>query len=230
MLQPRTYPELLGKALVLEADPFITMADDDNPWAEGLFLTLVLGVLVAVARLVSGLVLTASLPPPETVAPILMAALRQVGFAWNEVESWFALLWPAVSFGSGYGAGWSRLLLLIAVPFAFIVQWFFFGLIGYGAGRLLGGRGSLNQTLGTTALIVAPQALSLLAVIPFVSVSSLLLAVWSILIVYRALAVAHGLPWQRALWATLLPVAALLILILLFSALLGSLAVLSGGF
>ncbi len=46
MLQPKTYPELVGKALVLEAEPFLTLAEDDNPWVEGLFLVTCVGVLV----------------------------------------------------------------------------------------------------------------------------------------------------------------------------------------
>jgi hypothetical protein len=37
-----------------------------------------------------------------------------------------------------------------------------------------------------------------LAAIPFVSVSGLLLGVWSLLITYRAIEVTHDLPWQRA--------------------------------
>lgn len=32
MLQPTSYPRLLGQALTLEPDPFVEMADDDNPW------------------------------------------------------------------------------------------------------------------------------------------------------------------------------------------------------
>lgn len=43
MLQPKTYPELVGKALALEAEPFLTLAEDDNPWVEGLFLPPVSG-------------------------------------------------------------------------------------------------------------------------------------------------------------------------------------------
>ena len=47
MLQPRSYPELVAKALVLENEPFETMVDDDAPWLEGL-------VLVAVVSLAGG--------------------------------------------------------------------------------------------------------------------------------------------------------------------------------
>ncbi len=58
MLQPRSYPELMGKALMLEADPFIVMVDDDNPWVEGLFMVVVVGIAVGAAHLVGSLLAT----------------------------------------------------------------------------------------------------------------------------------------------------------------------------
>ncbi len=77
MLQPRSYPELIGKTLVLEAEPFIIMTDDDEPWVEGLFFTLVLGLLAGIAQLIGNLLMTASLPPAAGVTEALVQGWRQ---------------------------------------------------------------------------------------------------------------------------------------------------------
>ena len=67
MLQPKTYPEMLGKALVFEAEPFITMVEDDNPWAEGLFMVVCMGALVGLAK-VGGALLTSAIMPNSEAA------------------------------------------------------------------------------------------------------------------------------------------------------------------
>jgi len=52
MIQPQSYPALVSKALVLDAEPFIALSDDDDPWVEGLFLTIGVGFLVGVALVI----------------------------------------------------------------------------------------------------------------------------------------------------------------------------------
>jgi hypothetical protein len=210
MLQPRTYPELLSKALVLEAEPFATMAEDDAPWAEGLFMTVVIGILIAVAQLIGGLLLTASMPPSDALLNLVVQAWRQlsvyfVGLDPAQGEASLRAAWAVIASVSGFGSGWARLAVLVWVPMTLVAQWLIYGLAGHGVARLLGGRGSLNQMLGASALVVAPQAIRLLTVVPFVSVSTALLAVWGVLIVYRAAEVAHDLPWTRAIWVALAP-------------------------
>ncbi|MEX1020640.1 MAG: YIP1 family protein [Litorilinea sp.] len=237
MLQPRTYPELLGKALVLEAEPFATMADDDNPWVEGLFFVVCLGVIVGLAQFVGGILLTASLPPAETLRETAMILLRQL-FAWSSTpaldlessEAWMRQGWQWLTFASGYGGGWARLILMIFVPAGLMTTWLAYGAISHVAARRLGGIGTLNQTLGVTALTVAPQALLILTLIPFVSVAWPLLAVWALLIAFRGLEVAHDLSWQRSVLAALAAPALLAVLaigtlmIMSFSIMIGGIA------
>jgi hypothetical protein len=213
MLRPRTYPELLGKALVLEAQPFEIMVDDDEPWLEGLVMIMTLGVLVGLARLVGGLLLTASLPPAPAVYQALVNGWQQFNARWalvadaNEAEAMLRQVWTLLTVVVGYGGGWSRLLTLVVTPLGFLIQWAVVSLIVYAMARALGGNGTFNQTLGATALIVAPNALLLLTAIPFVTVSALLLNTWGTLILYRAVEVAHDLPWQRASLVAIAPVA-----------------------
>lgn len=234
MLQPRTYPELIGKTLVLEAEPFVVMKEDDNPWVEGLFLTVSLGFVIGMAHLLGGLLMTATLPHAAAVQEAILQGWQQ--FSQNfgasvdplATEASLRWFWSLLTTISGYGGGWFRLFTLVTTPFLLVIQWLISGLLIFISARALGGRGTLNQTLGATALMVAPHALSLLTIIPFVSVSNLLLLTWSLLIVYRAAEVTHELPWQRAIWVALTPIGLLLILALLFG-LLVSTGLFAGG-
>ncbi len=219
MLQPKTYPEMVGKALVLEGEPFLTMADDDEPWLEGLFLIVVLGLLIGLAKFVGGLLLTVSLPPSDAMIEALAQAWRQIGGPFAQaagvetVETFLRQQWSLVALATGSGGGWARLLVFIIAPALLLAQWLLYGLVGHGIARLMGGKASVSQTLGTTALMVAPQTFLLFDVVPFVTVSAVMIGVWSLLIFYRALQIAHDLPWQKAVWAAVLPPAMLFVLI-----------------
>lgn len=227
MLQPRAYPELVGKALVLDAEPFIALTDDDDPWVEGLFLTITVGVLVGIAQLVGRLLTTASLPPSDAILAALRQGWRQFSVSVPEdvnpafLEALLGEVWAVTMFWNGYSGGWARLLTLVTTPTLLLLQWLLAGVIVYSMARFLGGVGTLNQTLGVTALMVAPQALRFAEIIPFATVSQLLLSVWALLIIYRAVEVAHDLPWQRALLAALAPWLLLVMLALTLSLLIG---------
>lgn len=223
MLEPQLYPELVAKALVLDEEPFVIMADDDNPWIEGLALTTLVGLVAGAAQTLGGWLTIASLPDPVAVQNTLESALRQIAAATNlspEIANAFAgPLWTAFASITGYTGGWSSLIPLVAIPFSLLLWWFFFGLVAFGAARAAGGHGSLNSTLGATALMAAPQVLMVLTAIPFVAVSSALLSVWGMLIGYRAVQSAHGLTWGRAALVTLVPyIAALLVIPVLATA------------
>ena len=219
MLQPKSYPEMMGKALVFEAEPFITMTEDDNPWAEGLFMVAIMGLLVGAARVIGSLLLSASMPDPDALLSATLQGIRQLGplaasFGLDPAAlEGIVRQWRDVGFDLfGYGSGWMRLFWLVLTPMLLIGRWLIFGLVCHGVALALGGNGRLSRTLGATALMAAPQALMLLQVIPFVSVSGVLLTVWSALIVYRAIEVSHDLPWKKAAAATLTALALLAIL------------------
>lgn len=227
MLQPRAYPELVGKALVLDAEPFIALTDDDEPWAEGMFLTICIGFLVGVARVIGHFLAAATLPPTDAILAALLQGWRQYSTTLPDnvnlalIESLLREAWATSMFWQGYSGGWARLLTLITTPTSLLAQWLLASVIIYAAARTLGGVGTFNQTLGATALMVAPQTLRFVEIIPFAAVSQLLLSVWAVLILYRAVEVAHDLSWPRALVATLTPWLLLVALALLATILLG---------
>jgi hypothetical protein len=196
MLQPQNYPRFIGQALFLEPDPFVEMVDDDNPWIEGLFLCACIGVLIVVAKLVGGVLLTASLPSSEALLNMALRVLRQSeanGETLYEIELALRNVWPFFLAYSDYDSGWFRFLALATTPLGLIGQWLCFGLIAHLIARACGGQGSLGQTLGAMALSTAPRLLYLFTAVPFVSVASILIHVWGVLIAYRGLEVAHGL-------------------------------------
>jgi hypothetical protein len=234
MLQPKTYPELVGKALVLEAEPFLTLAEDDNPWVEGLFLVTCVGVLLGGAHFVGGLLWTASLPPADAVREAMLSTIQQVAAQTGlggdpmQLEAAFRQFWGWGAGFVGYQGGFARFFFALLEPVWLVLQWLFLALATYFAARLLGGRGTLVQTLGTTALAAAPHVLGVLTIVPFVSVSGLLLAFWALLITYRAVEITHDLSWQRSALAVLAaPI--LLLLIGFFVAALASLVLSVGG-
>lgn len=233
MLQPQTYPRLLGQALTLEPDPFVEMVDDDNPWIEGLFFAFVLGLLIAVAQLFGGLLLSASMPPSEAVLEVVVAGLKQTlpinpGQATN-AETLVRQSWPWLTTIFNYNSGWLRLLALIVTPLGLIAQWLLYASVSHAAARMLGGSGTLNQTLGAVALSVAPRILLVAMIVPFVSVSALLLHGWGILIAYRGLEIAHDLPPRKAAVAAVAPLVLGIFLSLLAAVLGFALLSLTGG-
>jgi hypothetical protein len=236
MLQPRKYPEMLGKALVLEAEPFIDMVEDDEPWAEGLFMVVSMGVLVGIAQIAGALLTSAIMPEPQalytTLLPVwnqLTALFGQAGSAGTDADAWLRTLWPTGVGMFGIGWSWVQLGWIVLAPFLLVAQWLLFALIAHGVARAIGGSGRLSQTMGATALIVAPQIFVLLEVIPFASVSFMLVSAWALLIVYRAIEVAHELPWLRAAAAALATPALLVLLVLFGLTTLAVLSVIVGG-
>ncbi len=215
MLQPQNYPRFVGQALFLEPDPFVAIVDDDNPWIEGLFLCACVSILVAAARVAGGLLLTASLPSSDALLNVVLWLLRQSAANVEtiyEIELSLRGVWPFLRISSGYDSGWFRFLTLATTPISIIGQWLLFSLIGHVLARAVGGQGSLGQTLGAMSLSTAPRLLYLLTALPFVSVATLLVHVWGILIAYRGMEVAHELsPGPAALaaigaWTVLLAV------------------------
>jgi hypothetical protein len=225
MIQPRSYPELMAKALVLEPEPFAVMTHDDQPIIEGLVLTALVGALVGIARVVRGLLFSWAMPPAVALESV---ARQAVAILPPQVEpAALALVdgWQRIGFYAGYDTGWARLISLIWVPFAFMALWLLAGLLLFAIGRMLGGTGSLRQVLGASALMVAPATLLWFTAIPFVAVSPLLPLVWGMLMLYRAAQMAHELTWQAAAWATVIAATLLLVIGMMAAASIGLLVV-----
>ncbi len=120
------------------------MVEDDNPWVEGLFLTVSLGFLIGVAHWIGGLLLTAALPPADAMLEAILQGWQR--FSQNisrtdssTVEASIRQTWTMITAFSGYGGGWVRLFTMVATPFSLLIQWLITGLIIFAVGRALGG-------------------------------------------------------------------------------------------
>lgn len=219
-------------ALRLKPEAFDRMKASANPAMRGLVFLLVVGLVIAVLNLAGTALEWASSPSQTEMRDTIYRSLT--GMEWfREVASQTPDFVP--EFERYYDMGWQvfpRLfgapdvggaaLGIIGTPLGLLIRWIIYGLLAYLFARWLGGTGSLSQTLGVLALAAAPQMLNVLNVLPFVGLGNLV-GVWHVLCIFVGLRVAHGLSWQRSLWATLLPFILGLVLVLI-AACLGSAA------
>ena len=233
MLSPQSYPELVARALVFDEEAFEVMVGDDNPVLEGATMTAAVGILAGGALALGSVLTAATLPAPTLILTTLLQGWQQlattVAIPPEVVTRAITLMWEFSTVASGYAGGLSHLLPLVVAPAVMLAWWLFFGFVAFGAARSVGGAGTLAGTMGATALIAAPGALLLFSMVPFAGVSFVLIGVWSLLIGYRAVAVAHNLPWQKAIVAVLIPYAAALVILLLLALTFGA-GLSAGGF
>lgn len=215
---------MLWDALFLQRDAYARMRDDNNPFVEGLFVLVVLGVALGLLGVVGATLEWASSPSLADIQDTVLTFLQQMPW-WQFMQqdpqaeaAWFQIwngVWDVVRTTAPSPAG--SLLGIVTIPLGLIFGWLVYGLVAYLFARLLGGPGTLNQTLGATALAAAPQLLNALTVLPFVAIFSL--GTWTLLCNYMALRTVHGLSWQRSVAAALLPLLALTLLAILLGGL-----------
>lgn len=216
MLEPRRYPRLIGRALMLEPDAFARMADDDAPVAEGAFLVTMVGLAVGIAQTIGAFLLTWAMPPAVAIESIVARMARAFDAAGGVAQTLPLDAWKISRYAGGFDTGLARLYPLVWQPFLLLAQWLVAGVLLYLIARALGGAGTLPATLGAAALMVAPMVLQLAEVAPFLSVPAALLLVWTTLMLYRAAQVVHGFPWRQAAAAALVATALLWVVSALF--------------
>jgi hypothetical protein len=212
------------RALLFQEDAYEEMGAADNPVVKGLILIVVVGVVIALLGLVGTTLEWASTPDLNEIRDTIMDYIRRMPW-WDEVlrdvpdfrqifDEWYDLSWewfPRV-FGAPNVGG--AALDIITTPLGLAIRWLIYGLLAYVFARWLGGTADLSQTLGVLALAVAPQALNVLSLLPFVELGAVV-SVWGVLCAYVGLKTVHKLSWARAVWATLLPFILALVVLLL---------------
>ena len=200
-------------ALLLKEEAYEKMRVADNPVIKGLILIIVVGVAVALLGLVGSVLEWATTPNLSEIREVVWTSLKQMPW-WQEAarapgfvdqfEQFYNTGWDV--FPSLFGAATlgSALADIILIPLGLIIRWLLYGIVAYIFARWMRGTASLSQTLGVLALAVAPQALTALGILPYVTLGSLV-GIWAILCAYVGLKTAHKLSWAEAMWATLLP-------------------------
>lgn len=206
-------PGLVTRALFLRTDAYEDVRQARNPLVQGMLIIVIVGVVIAFAGLVGAVLEWASSPDIEVVQEVVYEGLTRMPWYQEMLDvspdfadmykRWYEWGWTlARTLGAsnpGSAAG-----NIILTPLGLLVRWLIYGLLAHLFARLLKGEANLGQTLGGTALAVAPQILNVAAVFPFVGVGGVV-GTWTLLCRYAALKHVHRLTWGRALGATLLP-------------------------
>jgi len=226
MQQISRYAGLVAGALFLRTDAYEEMREARSPFLTGLIIMVVVGVIIALAALVGTALEWASTPNLADIQKVVyegmirmpwyQETLRMVPGYDQIFRQWYDFGWTlGRAFGdSSPGAALGSLVL---TPVSLVIAWLLYGLLAHLFARLLKGEATLSQTLGCTALAVAPQLLKLTELVPFVAVGGVV-ATWTLICRYVALKQAHRLTWGRAFWATVLPLLTLYVLGLILAA------------
>ncbi len=205
---------LVLRALFLDRTAYDALRDDDNPFIEGAVLIALIGLVTALLSLIGQVLAWAATPS--------MDAVKQVILQTYQAQPW----WQQFIAGNGQALGafnqiwdlaWRYLpslfgapdparaaLNIVAWPVEGLLSWLIYGVLAYLFARLLRGTGTLNQTLGTTALAFTPLLLRGLGFIPFLVIGSVM-STWQLICRFRAVRSAQGLSEGRAALATVLP-------------------------
>ncbi len=209
---------LVWRGLLLEPTAYDEAAADDNPFVEGVFLVVGIGILAGLGMLIGGLLAWATTPDLGQIKRILLEALRNT--AWYEVLR--ADPEALRRFEQSYELGWrfgellapspsQAFLMLLLTPLRLLLSWLWFGLLAHFVARLLGGNGTLGQTMGAAALAAAPQLLLILGLVPGLAVAGI--GTWTLLARYVAVRRVHeNLSWPRVLVAVVTPPVLLLLI------------------
>lgn len=217
---------LVAGALFLRTDAYEDMRGARSPFLTGLIIIVVVGVIIAIAALVGTALEWASSPNLADIQEIVYDGIIQMPWyqetlrqapGYDEIfQQWYELGW---TLGRTFGdaSPGSALGGLVLTPLSLVIGWLVYGLLAHLFARLLKGEATLSQTLGCTALAVAPQLLKLAELVPYVAVGGVV-GTWVLICRYAALKQAHRFTWGRAFWATVLPFGALWLLALILAA------------
>lgn len=215
------------EAFFLNESPYVEMREGANPVLRGLGIILLVTVVVALFGLVGTAVEWATTPSINDVQATVLEGLEKMPWYQElrhtpefrtQFSRWYNLAWrifPYLFDAPNIGIAASRVILL---PLRLTFAWVLYSLASYLCARLLGGQGGLAQTMGCTALAIAPQLLNVATFFPYLIVGGAV-GTWTLLCRYIALKTCHRLTWGRALTATLLPYAAYALVIAIFGCL-----------
>lgn len=203
------YIRLGFRGFLLDQEVYRQQRESSNRFKEGFILVLLIGVLVGLATMIGqiGEILTS--PDFEHIISTLYDGLTTMPWYINltrtmpnfaaEFKQNFDNVVAVFRFLEGGGIV-GAISNLITIPLSFVLTWIIYGIVAHIVARMVGGTGSLTQTLGCTALAAGANVLSLIKVVPYAEVSGVLLM--TLLANYLALRIAHELTPRRAFWAT----------------------------
>jgi hypothetical protein len=216
---------LCWNAFFLSETPYAETRESPNAVLRGLGIIILVALVVALVGLVGTTLEWATTPNMSAIQATVLENIQKMPWYQElqhdarfraEFSRWYDLGWrvfPYLFDAPNIGIAASRIILL---PLRLTLVWILYGLVSHLCARLLGGQGSIGQTLGCTALAVAPQLLNVVTIFPYLIVGGVV-GTWTLLCRYVALKTCHRLTWGRALAATLLPYVVYIVVISLFA-------------
>jgi hypothetical protein len=201
------------RALFLDSDAYDRLRDDDNPFIEGLFLIVIIGVVTALLHFVGQLLAWAGAPPLSAIKETVWQAFPTMSW-WSQMAGnaefmqqfkiYYDLGWQIFPALFGAADPRSAAANIVIWPLTMTLSWLIYGTLAHWFARLLGGEGRYGQTLGALALAFTPLLLRGLGFLPYFTVGAAM-NTWQLICRYKAICSASQLSWQRAVWATVLP-------------------------
>ena len=207
-------PTVVG-ALTFRDEVYRAAAEQPQPVRRGLVFIVTVGVITALAAVVGAALTTWTSPNMMALKTAVMDGVmsmpwtkelppEQLAEAQRNMAQVMDTVWSVI--GAVVPSVPTALVGVITQPVSMVVFWLVFGAVAHLFARLLAGHGTLAQTYGATALAAAPTLLGVVKVIPTVQAAGL--TTWALICTYLALKQAHGLTPGRAFWATVLPMVA----------------------
>lgn len=218
----REYLSLGLGALFLNEETYAKMRDDSQRMMKGFLFILLVGVIVALVAIVGKVLEWSTTPDLSGLKNIVLQEMQNTVWFREMARNSEAMR----QFQQGYDSWWQffggmfgvnllgSFANIIVNPIMLTLRWVIYGIVAFVCARLLGGKGDLTQTLGCTALAVAPEMLNALQIFPYVQLGGV--GVWGLVCSYVGIKTANQLsPW-RGFWATLLPLIVFFLLALIF--------------
>jgi len=224
--------------LLLEDDAFYRLKGSADVFVRGLLIIVVVSLIVGLVTSAIGFVREVTGPPPEVAIQGVKQNIRQ---GLQMAESFGAPIDPEVreaietSMDAGFRIGarvaevveetmplpapignlFEAVGKFVSYPFGWISTWMFYGLLVLVFAKLMGGRATIQQMLGTTSLVAVPHLLDLFAFIPCLgSLLGLVAFLWGLVIYVKGTAVANEFGLGKAVLAVLLPVIIVFLLVM----------------
>lgn len=225
----RHFVELWLGAMFLKTETYAYERDQKNAFGSGLLYIALIGVVVALAHILSAGLRYATSPSLDAIKNTVLVHLQAMPFyetlspsALEQFERGFQQSWEQFgSFFVGYPTNTASFVTLmlgvLTVPLGLIIGWLIYGALIHLIARGWNPQTSFSELLAPLALATSPYFLNVLTLFPAVGVSGITIALWTFICNVIAVRVAYQTTTRRAVWGALFPIVLLILLILFFS-------------
>ena len=213
-------------ALLLDEETFVDFKASHNVFAQGVLLIVIVSLIVSLigsaVQLVGGLTALPFSVQRRSIEQEISRAFRSLPDMDADMEMFEAMILDWTSIGLDIAESISHLPTplprptgsilraigsTVSAPLQALGEWMCFTLIAFVVAKLMGGRATVQEMLGTTALYIIPHIAGVLNPITCLrTLTGVVATVWGIVIYVKATAVANDIDNGRAALAVFLPI------------------------